>query len=86
VHAENQGVCGARKLWLTLNRERIPVARSTAARLMRDLGLAGGRSGKQVHTTIPEPAADRAPDRCVSLPLHYRQVSIREYACQAGRP
>jgi putative transposase len=62
VHAENQGVYGARKVWLQLNREHIPVARCTVARLMRDLGLAGVRRGKRIRTTIPGPASARAPD------------------------
>jgi putative transposase len=61
-HAENLGVYGAWKVWLQLNREHIPVARCTVARLMRDLGLAGVRRGKRIRTTIPEPAAARAPD------------------------
>ena len=62
MHAENLGVYGARKVWLQLNREHIPVARCTVARLMRDLGLAGVRRGKRIRTTIAEPAAARAPD------------------------
>ena len=39
VHKENYGVYGARKVWLTLNREGIAVARCTVERLMRQLGL-----------------------------------------------
>ena len=35
VHAGNYGVYGARKVWLTLNREGIAVARCTVERLMR---------------------------------------------------
>ena len=38
------------------------MARCTVARLMRELGLAGVRRGKRIRTTIPEPAAARAPD------------------------
>ena len=34
VHAANYGVYGARKVWLALNREGIPVARCTVERLM----------------------------------------------------
>jgi putative transposase len=45
VHAENYGVYGARKVWLALNREGIPVARCTVERLMRELGPAGARRG-----------------------------------------
>jgi transposase InsO family protein len=38
IHRDNYGVYGARKLWLALNREGIPVARCTVERLMRELG------------------------------------------------
>ena len=62
VHADNFGVYGARKVWLALNREGIPVARCTVERLMRDLGLAGARRGKQRRTTVPDPAAARPAD------------------------
>jgi HTH-like domain len=37
VHAANYGVYGARKVWLALNRECIPVARCTVKRLMDEL-------------------------------------------------
>jgi putative transposase len=53
VHADNYGVYGARKVWLALNREGIPVARCTVERLMRAHGLAGVRRGRRVRTTIP---------------------------------
>jgi putative transposase len=62
VHAANYGVYGARKVWLTLNREGIPVARCTVERLMRSLGLAGARRGTVKRTTIADPAAERARD------------------------
>jgi putative transposase len=62
VHAANLGVYGARKVWLQLNREGIPVARCTVARLMRELGLAGVRRGKRIRTTVSEPAAVRPGD------------------------
>jgi putative transposase len=35
VHRDNYGVYGARKVWLELNREGMPVARCTVERLMR---------------------------------------------------
>ena len=41
VHTVNYGVDGARKVWLQLNREGVPVARCTIERLMRQEGLAG---------------------------------------------
>ena len=62
VHRDNYGVDGARKVWLALNRQGIPVARCTVERLMRELGLAGARRGKKVRTTVPGPAAARPAD------------------------
>lgn len=62
VHAANYGVYGARKVWLALNREGVPVARCTVERLMREMGLAGARRGKRVVTTRPDPRAVRPAD------------------------
>ena len=62
VHAENYGVYGARKIWLALNREGIPVARCTVERLMRELGLAGARRGRRHRTTVADAAAARPAD------------------------
>jgi putative transposase len=62
VHQDNYGVYGARKVWLQLNREGMPVARCTVERLMRELDLAGARRGKRVRTTIPAAAAARPAD------------------------
>jgi putative transposase len=62
VHAANYGVYGARKVWLQLNREGIPVARCTVARLMREHGLVGARRGKVRRTTIADPTANRPGD------------------------
>ena len=61
MHAENYGVYGARKVWLQLNREGIPVARCTVERLMRELGLAGARprQGQAHHHRRPDRAASR---------------------------
>jgi helix-turn-helix protein len=39
VHRSNYHAFGARKVWLTLNREGTPVARCTVERLMRQHGL-----------------------------------------------
>ena len=58
VHAGNYGVYGARKVWLTLNREGIPVARCTVERLMHQEGLAGAVRGKVKRTTIAADAHD----------------------------
>lgn len=62
VHAQNFSVYGARKVWLQLGREGIPVARCTVERLMRTAGLQGAVRGKVKRTTIPDPAAERARD------------------------
>jgi putative transposase len=62
VHANNYRVYGARKVWLQLNREGIPVARCTVERLMKSLGLRGARRGTPRRTTIPDPAAARPAD------------------------
>jgi putative transposase len=57
VHQDNFGVYGARKVWLALNREGMPVALCTVERLMRDLGLHGARRGRRARTTVPAAAA-----------------------------
>lgn len=66
VHAANYGVYGARKVWLTLNRERAqhegPIARCTVERLMTELGLAGAVRGKVKRTTISDPRAPKPMD------------------------
>jgi len=62
VHEASYGVYGARKTWLALNRQGTAVARCTAGRLMRELGLAGRRRGKHRRTTIADPAAARPAD------------------------
>jgi putative transposase len=62
VHHANYGVYGARKVWLTLNREGVEVARCTVERLMKVLGLEGARRGRTVRTTRPDPAAARPAD------------------------
>ena len=53
---------GAKKVWKQLNREQIPVARCTVARLYQGLGLQGVVRGRQVRTTIAEPMQDRPLD------------------------
>jgi putative transposase len=57
AHTANYGVYGARKVWLTLNRDGTAVARCTVERLMKDLALQGARRGRRVRTTIADPAA-----------------------------
>lgn len=53
---------GARKMWLHLRREGHDVTRCTIERLMKRSGWHGALRGKRVTTTIPDPAAARAPD------------------------
>ncbi len=55
VWQENRSVCGARKLWHAIKRERIEIARCTVERLMRDIGIEGVRRGKKVRTTHGQP-------------------------------
>jgi len=66
AHASNYGVFGARKVWLTLNRQRTdseaPIARCTVERLMAELGLAGAVRGKVKRTTISDPRAAKPRD------------------------
>jgi putative transposase len=62
VHAAHFGVYGVRKLWRQLQREGIPVARCTVARLMRELGLAGVVRGRVVRTTVADEQAPRPAD------------------------
>jgi putative transposase len=62
VWKENREVYGADKVWLELNRQGTPVARCTAERLMRQLGLQGVRRGRTVGTTTPGRGGYRAGD------------------------
>ena len=57
VHAENFGVYGVRKVWRQMRREGFEIARCTAERLMRELGLQGVVRGKPVRTTVSDRAA-----------------------------
>ena len=54
-----------------------------ALSLRRD--LLGGRSS-DVGIDIPFQPAEQISQRLLLRPLHHRLVSIRAYACQAGRP
>jgi putative transposase len=49
-------------MWAHVQREGIPVAKSTVEPLMRANGWQGVRRQKTVRPTIPDPAAQRAPD------------------------
>jgi putative transposase len=65
VWASRRGrkVLGARKIWLLLNGDGIPVARFTVERLMREMGIRGaGSSRKRPPTTLPGDPAERPSD------------------------
>jgi putative transposase len=65
VRAGEKGrkVYGARKIWLELNSQGVTVARCTAERLMRDVGICGARPGrKRPPATLPGDPADRPSD------------------------
>jgi len=56
-------VLGARKIWLLMNGEGIPVARFTVERLMREMGIRGvGGQRKRPPTTLPGDPSDRPSD------------------------
>ncbi len=63
VWDDNFRVYGAHKVWKQLNREGLPVARCTVARLMRRLGIRGVVRGRKLITTIPSTVDDRPADR-----------------------
>lgn len=62
VWQANRRVYGVKKVWKQLNREAIPVARCTVARLMQGLGLRGVVRGRRTKTTIPDVVAERPRD------------------------
>lgn len=62
VRKENFEVYGARKVWLQLNREEIPVARCTVERLMRMMGLQGVVRGRSCRTTVSDGLVERPSD------------------------
>jgi putative transposase len=74
---KGRGVYGARKVWLELNRQGIPVARCTVERLMRDLEIGGVRSRrKRPRTTVPGGQGGRPSDllaRCFDAPAPNRR-------------
>jgi transposase InsO family protein len=63
VFEANFGVYGVRKVWRQLGREGMSVARCTVARLMRQMGLQGVVRGREVRTTVSNPAAACPLDR-----------------------
>ena len=49
-------------MWAHLQRQGVPVARSTVERLMRGNGWRGATRRKKVRTTVADPHAERAAD------------------------
>jgi putative transposase len=70
-------VYGARKVWLALNQQGTEVARCTAGRLMRELGISGAQPRrKRPRTTVPGDLAGRPSDlleRCFDAPAPNRR-------------
>lgn len=64
LHAANYHAYDYRRTWKALLRAGEPVGRDRVKRLMRQAGIQGAkRRGKPWRTTVPDPAASRAPDR-----------------------
>jgi len=63
VFEANFRVYGVRKVWRQLGREGAGIARCTVARLMRQMGLQGAVRGREVRTTVSNPAASCPLDR-----------------------
>ncbi|TDO56625.1 integrase-like protein [Kribbella sp. VKM Ac-2571] len=57
-----ESLYGSLKMWAHLNRQGFEVARCTVERLMKANGWRGATRAKKPRTTVPDPAADRAPD------------------------
>ena len=57
-----ESLYGSLKMWAHLNRQGVKVACCTVERLMQIHGWEGVRRVKKVRTTVPDPAAGRAPD------------------------
>jgi putative transposase len=57
-----ESLYGSLKMWAHLHRQGVPVARCTIERLMRAHRWRGISRATKVRTTVPDPAAARAPD------------------------
>lgn len=57
-----ESLYGSLKMWAHLQRQGVPVARSTVERLMRAHGWRGATRRKKVRTTVSDPNDQRAPD------------------------
>jgi transposase InsO family protein len=61
-HRRPESLYGSLKMWAHLQRQGVPVARSTVERLMRANRWRGATRAKTVRTTVSDPTAQRAPD------------------------
>jgi transposase InsO family protein len=62
IWKDNFKVYGVRKVWHSLRRQGVRVARCTVERLMARRGLKGAYRGKRVRTTVPDDQADYPRD------------------------
>ena len=75
VFEANFRVYGVRKVWRQLGREGIAAARCTVARLMRQIGIQGVVRGREVRTTVSNPAVAYTLDRVNRQELRMRFLS-----------
>jgi transposase InsO family protein len=61
-HRRPESLYGSLKMWAHLQRQGVPVARSTVQRLMRAHRWRGATRAATVRTTVSDPTAQRAPD------------------------
>jgi putative transposase len=61
-HRRPESLYGSLKMWAHLQRQGVPVARSTVERLMRAHRWRGATRAKTVRTTVSDPTAPHAPD------------------------
>jgi hypothetical protein len=62
VHAASDGTYGAPRITAELRDHGVPVNRKRVARVMRRFGVQGLRLRRRTRTTVPDPAAAKAPD------------------------
>jgi len=62
VHAAHDGTYGAPRITAELHDDGSRVNRKRVARVMRRFGVQGLRLRRRVRTTVPDPAAAKAPD------------------------
>ena len=62
VHAEHDGTYGAPRITAELRDAGLAINRKRVARVMRRFGVHGLRLRRRTRTTVPDPAAAKAPD------------------------